>query len=83
MHLEEMIFTHNQTMEIEITTRTMAMETQGSLDQERHTLPTNQSGQASIEFILTFAFGIGMSLLFVSLSAQLDYFSVAHLRKKN
>ncbi len=78
MHLEEMIFTHNQTMEIEITTRTMAMETQGSLDQERHTLPTNQSGQASIEFILTFAFGIGMSLLFVSLAINMTRGYLVH-----
>ena len=54
------------------------MAPRDSLDQKRHTLQTDQKGQASIEFILTFAFGIGLSLLFVSLAINMTRGYLVH-----
>lgn len=57
----------NQTITAGNISHTCGEEQQrGFLVQKKFTLKTNEEGQSTIEFILTFAFAIGLSFLFVA-----------------
>lgn len=70
--------TVRQTMEIKIMTRTIVDKAQDSISQQRPILKNNEEGQAAIEFILTFAFGIGIVMLFVSLAMNMTRGYLVH-----
>ncbi len=59
-------------------THTLVDKARDSIDQQSHTLKNNQQGQAAIEFILTFAFGIGIVMLFVSLAMNMTRGYLVH-----
>lgn len=59
-------------------TRIIADKARDFIAPTRPILKTNEEGQAAIEFILTFAFGIGIVMLFVSLAMNMTRGYLVH-----
>ena len=77
-HWREASFSPVQIMETGIMIRISKAARPGSSGRQTPTQDANQKGQASIEFLLTFGFAIGFTLLFVSLAINMTRGYLVH-----